>query len=96
MVFKINHLGKVKSSLVLDPELLTEAKSQAAKTHLTLGNVVEQALTDYLQKVRLAEEEKERKCKEEEQREREEEVKRYEETGRRLPPTSVFLHHLSK
>jgi hypothetical protein len=65
MVFKVNHLGKVKSSLMLAPDLLTEAKSQAARQHLTLGNVVEAALTDYLQKVRQAEQDKERLRKQE-------------------------------
>lgn len=51
-MFKVNHLGKVKSSFMLDPDILTESKSQAAKVHLTLGNVVEQALQEYLQRVR--------------------------------------------
>lgn len=37
---------------MLDPDILTESKSQAAKVHLTLGNVVEQALQEYLQRVR--------------------------------------------
>lgn len=53
---------------MLDPQLLAEAKIQAAKINLTLGNVIEEALTDYLQKVRLTEEEKERLRKEEELR----------------------------
>ena len=57
-MFKINHLGKVKSSFMLDPQIVTDAKSQAAKVHLTLGNVVEQALQEYLQKVQQMKEEK--------------------------------------
>jgi hypothetical protein len=64
-MYKTNHLGKVKSSLMLDPELLTLAKSQAAKDRVTLGNVVEAALIDYLHRVRAAEEDKERIKKEE-------------------------------
>jgi hypothetical protein len=93
MVFKINHLGKVKSSLMLDPSLLTEAKSRAAQTHLTLGNVVEQALEEYLERVRQVEEEKERLKEKEEQRKRQEEdfrKKRLYERENGGPPSFVF------
>jgi len=48
MVFKVNHLGKVKSSFMLDPQILTQAKVQATRSHLTVGNIIEQALTEYL------------------------------------------------
>jgi len=48
MVFKVNHLGKVKSSFMLDPQILTQAKVQATRSRLTVGNIIEQALTEYL------------------------------------------------
>ena len=47
-MFKVNHLGKVKSSFMLDPQILTEAKVQATRVHLILGNIIEEALTEYL------------------------------------------------
>jgi hypothetical protein len=81
---------------MLNPYLLTEAKSHAAKKHLTLGNVVEAALTDYLQKVLVAEKEKDYLKKEEEKRKRLEEVKRYDENGRGPPPTFTFKHYLDE
>jgi hypothetical protein len=95
-MFKINCLGKVKSSLMLDPGLLTLAKSQAAKDRVTLGNVVEMALADYLQRARVAEEEKERMRKEEEERERQEQIRRFSETGYGLPLDFIFKHYLGE
>jgi dsDNA-specific endonuclease/ATPase MutS2 len=61
-LFKVNHLGKVKSSYMLDHRILTEAKIQATKVHLTVSNIIEQALTEYLQSEKQKEkgEEKER------------------------------------
>ena len=35
---------------MLDPQILTEAKVQAAKEHLTVGNIIEEALTEYLKR----------------------------------------------
>jgi primosomal protein N' len=92
-IFKINHLGKVKSSLMLNPELLTEAKTRAAQTHLTLGNVVEFALKDYLQKSKQAEEERARLKAQEEQQKEGEQVKRYNENGSGTPPSFIFRHY---
>jgi hypothetical protein len=62
-LFKVNHLGKVKSSYMLDHRILTEAKIQATKVHLTVSNIIEQALTEYLQseKQKVKREEKESK-----------------------------------
>ena len=97
MVFKPNHLGKVKSPLAIDPDLLTAAKIRAAQTHLTLGNVIEQALTDYLQKVRQAEQDKERLHKQEEAKQIEEEIKQATNSNSAVPPpSSVFRYFEDK
>jgi hypothetical protein len=48
MPYKINHLGKVKSSFMLDPQILEEAKIASAKRHQTVGFIVEEALIQYL------------------------------------------------
>jgi hypothetical protein len=47
---------------MLDHRILTEAKIQATKVHLTVSNIIEQALTEYLQseKQKVKREEKER------------------------------------
>jgi hypothetical protein len=50
-MFKVNHLGKVKSSFMLDPQIFTEAKLEATKLHLTVGNIIEEALKEYLQRL---------------------------------------------
>jgi hypothetical protein len=47
-MFKVNSQGKIKTSLRLDPQLLGEAKDLAANRHLTIGNVIEETLTEYL------------------------------------------------
>jgi hypothetical protein len=39
MLFKVDHLGKVKSSFMLDP--------QAIRARLTVGNIIEQAHMEY-------------------------------------------------
>lgn len=49
-MFKINHLGKVKSSFSLDPQVLAQAKREAARTRTTLGLIVEDALAEYLKR----------------------------------------------
>jgi hypothetical protein len=51
-MFKVNHLGKVKSSFMLDPQILTQAKIEATRVHLTVGNIIEEALKEYLKKHR--------------------------------------------
>jgi len=33
---------------MLDPQILTETKMQATRKHLTIGNIIEEALTEYL------------------------------------------------
>ena len=33
---------------MLDPQILTKAKVQATRSRLTVGNIIEQALTEYL------------------------------------------------
>jgi hypothetical protein len=63
MVFKVNHLGKVKSSFMLDPHLLEETKVQASKRRLTTGNIIEEALRDYLHMKQKQEEELRRQQK---------------------------------
>ena len=45
---KTDHLGRVTTSLKIDPQLRDEAKSLAAKRQLTLGNIIEEALVEYL------------------------------------------------
>jgi Na+/phosphate symporter len=35
---------------MLDPQILTQAKMQAAKEYLTIGDIIEKALTEYLKK----------------------------------------------
>jgi len=51
-LFKVNHLGKVKSSFMLDPQILTQAKIEATRVHLTVSIIIEEALTEYLQRQR--------------------------------------------
>ena len=51
-MFKVNHLGKVKSSFCLDPQILTHAKVEAARTHLTIGIIIEEAMTESLKRQR--------------------------------------------
>ena len=49
-MFKVNHLGKVKSSFMLDPQLLTQAKIEAAREQLTVSIFIEDALKEYLKR----------------------------------------------
>ena len=37
---------------MLDPQILTQAKIEATRVHLTLGNIIEEALTEYLKRQR--------------------------------------------
>jgi hypothetical protein len=52
LIYKIDHLGKVTSSFKLDPQILTEAKLQAVRVHLTVGTIIEEALKEYLKRHR--------------------------------------------
>ena len=52
MVFKVNKLGKVKTSIMIDPRVLKQARIEAVKARLTVSNVVEEALQEYLQRLR--------------------------------------------
>ena len=52
MVFKVNKLGKVKTSIMIDPQVLKQARIEAVKARLTVSNVVEEALQKYLQWLR--------------------------------------------
>jgi hypothetical protein len=93
MIYTINRYNKIKSCLMLDPTLFTEAKSQAAKMHLTLGNVVELALKDYLDKAKAQEQEKTKQEDQSRKEEEEAEVKRFNESGRGIPPSIIFRHY---
>jgi hypothetical protein len=47
MLFRVIKYSKIKSSFVLDTEILVDAKAQATRAHLTIDNIVEEALTEY-------------------------------------------------
>jgi sensor histidine kinase regulating citrate/malate metabolism len=37
---------------MLDPQILTQAKIEATRVHLTVGNIIEEALEQYLKRQR--------------------------------------------
>ena len=58
MAFEINHLGKVKTTFMIDPHVLKQAKMEAIRKSLTVSNIVEEALEEYLQRVQLQQQQK--------------------------------------
>ena len=38
---------------MIDPQVLKQTRLESVRTHLTVGNVVEEALQEYLQRVQL-------------------------------------------
>jgi DNA gyrase/topoisomerase IV subunit B len=71
---------------MLDPQILTEAKLQATKERLTVGNVIEEALTEYLKKHTKSWEESLRQQLDEERKKEKEE----KEKQRSSTPTFNF------
>lgn len=93
MIYTIDRYNKIKSCISLDPNLFTEAKQRAIKMRLTLGNVVELALKQYLDKAETEEQEKKAQQEDQLRKEEQAEVERFNEHGRGLPPSFIFRHY---
>jgi DNA-binding transcriptional regulator GbsR (MarR family) len=92
MIYTVDRYNKIKSCISLDPTIFTEAKSRAVKMHLTLANIVELALNDYLEKTKAQEQEKVKQDELTRKKEEAEEVERFNHGS--IPPASVFRHFL--